>query len=163
MSGKLYQKSILSQSLTKNQALALEILLLILAGVLISVLRAYLRIPMNIPGRQGIIVMALLISSRALSKNGFASSITMLGSSLMMFLPFMGFKDPYLPFIYIVLGISLDFLWRRFDLNTRNIFIAAFFGGIVYMLIPIIRFGLFSSSVFIYSEFLTHGFLIPVV
>jgi hypothetical protein len=149
MSGRSYQKSILSLSLTKKQALILEIVLLILTGVLISTLRAYLRLPLNIPGRQGIIVMAVLVSARVLSKQSFASSIAMLGASAMMFFPFMGFKDPAIPFIYLLIGVSLDYLWKSLSLNSRNIFIIALTGGLVYMLIPIIRLGLHFSSIYI--------------
>jgi hypothetical protein len=162
MNGRSYQKSILSLSLTKKQALILEIVLLIMTGVLISTLRAYLRLPLNIPGRQGIIVMALLVSARILSKQSFASSITMIAASAMMLFPFMGFKDPALPLIYILIGVSLDFLWRTFKLDSKSIFIGALIGGSVYMLIPLIRLGIHTSSLYIVSSFIKHGFVIPI-
>jgi len=163
MNGKLYQKNILSLSLTKNQSLILDILLLLLAGVIISTLRAHLRIPLNIPGRQGIIVMAILISARMLSEQRFASTLAMIGASAMMVFPFMGFKDPTLPAIYIAIGLSLDFLWKRLNLNLKSIFIAALFGGLVYMLIPIFRLGLHYFSIYIVTSFIKHGIVIPII
>ena len=93
MNGKLSQKSILSLSLTRKQSVLIEILLLILTGVFIATLRAYLRVPLNIPGRHGIEVMGILMAARMISGQSFASSITMIASGAMMFLPFMGFKE----------------------------------------------------------------------
>jgi hypothetical protein len=163
MNGKSYQKNTLSLSLTKNQTVVLEIVLLALVGVLIATLRAHLRIPMNIPGRHGIEVMAILISARMLSKQTFASSITMIVTSAMMFFPFMGFKDPTMPFIYVGIGLSLDYLWNKFNLSTKNIFFVALFGGLVYMLIPILRTGIHFSGIYAITSFVKHGIFIPIL
>jgi len=163
MSGKSYQKNILSLSLTKRYATLIEILLLILTGVFIASLRAYLRIPLNIPGRHGIEVIGLLMAARMLSGQRFASSITMVASGSMMLLPFMGFKDPTIPFMYMMIGLSLDFLWAQFKLNTRNAYIVAFFGGLSYMMIPILRLGIHFSGLIFISSFAKHGIIIPMI
>ncbi|HBF87002.1 MAG TPA: hypothetical protein DDX39_00055 [Bacteroidales bacterium] len=162
MNGKSYQKTTLNLSLTNYQTKALEILLLLLVGVLIATLRAHLRIPMNIPGRHGIEVMAILISARMISQQSFASSITMLATSAMMFLPFMGFKDPTAPFMYMGVGLLLDYFWNKFSLNSKNMFMLALFGGLVYMLIPILRIGFHFSSIYVITSFVKHGIILPI-
>jgi len=163
MSGKLSQKNILSLSLTRKQSVLIEILLLVLTGVFIATLRAYLRVPLNIPGRHGIEVMGILMAARMISSQSFASSITMIASGTMMFLPFMGFKDPTVPVMYMMIGVSLDFVWAKFKLNNRNAYILAFFGGVSYMMIPILRIGLHFSGLFFISSFAKHGIFIPIV
>lgn len=163
MSGKLYQKNILSLSLTKKYATVIGVLLLILTGVFIALLRAYLRVPLNIPGRHGIEVMGILMAARMISGQRFASSITMLASGSMMFLPFMGFKDPTIPAMYMIMGFSLDFLWNKFKLSTKNAYILALFGGLTYMMIPVLRLGIHFSGLYFISSFAKHGIFIPII
>lgn len=163
MSGKLYQKNILSLSLTKKYATLIGILLLILTGVFIALLRAYLRVPLNIPGRHGIEVMGILMAARMISKQRFASSLSMLAGGSMMLLPFMGFKDPTIPVMYIMMGFSLDFLWTQFNLSSRNAYVLAFFGGLTYMMIPVLRLGIHFSGIFFISSFAKHGIILPIV
>lgn len=163
MSGKSYQKNTLSLSLTKRYATVIEILLLIMTGVFIATLRAYLRVPLNIPGRHGIEVIGILMAARMLSGQKFASSITMLASGSMMLLPFMGFKDPTIPFMYMGIGFSLDFLWAKFKLNVKNAYIVALFGGLCYMMIPVLRLGIHFSGLMFISSFAKHGIIIPIL
>lgn len=163
MSGKSYQKNILNLSLTKRYATVIEILLLILTGVFIATLRAYLRVPLNIPGRHGIEVMGILIAARMLSGQSFASSITMLAGGAMMFLPFMGYKDPTIPIMYMMMGFSLDFFWSQLKLNTKNAYVVALIGGLTYMMIPVLRLGIHFSGLYFISSFAKHGIFIPIL
>ena len=88
MNGSMYQKSLSKTFQTNTLSIVFEILFLLLLGVSAVMLRSYLRIPMNIPGRHGLEFMALLIIGRRVSKIPFASVIAMIGASSIMFVPF---------------------------------------------------------------------------
>lgn len=162
MNGKSSLKSILSQSLTRNYSSALVVLMLITAGIFLAVVRAHLRLPLNIPGRHGIEVMAILMTARMLTTQKFATTITMLAASTMMFLPFLGFKDPTIPAVYIFIGFIMDFIWNRFSMSSKNLFFISIFGGFIYMLIPIFRIGIHLTHIYPVTSFVKHGFVTPI-
>jgi len=161
MNFRLQQKSI-SKALPINYATLLEILILSGIGVLAIVLRAKLRIPLNMPGHHGLEVMALLIAGRSLSNLKPAASISTLAASLMILIPFMGFKDPFLPIIYIALGFTLDFLFVKFKKWSKNVAFLALIGGISYMIIPVSRLLISLVSGYQFSSILKHGALATI-
>lgn len=136
--GSVFQRSISRVfPIDKNTAL-LQVLLLSFLGASAIVLRANLRIPLHIPGHHGIEVMALLILGRYLSQISIASSISSLAAALLIFFPFMGFKDPFLPLIYMGMGVTIDSLYSAFK-NKKHIAFFALIGGLAYMAIPVSR------------------------
>jgi hypothetical protein len=146
-----------------RKQLAYELIILSLLGALAVVLRAKLRIPLNMPGHHGLEVMALLIGGRMFSKIPIASSISTFAAALCIYIPFLGFKDPFLPAIYLALGISIDVLfWFSKKIGT-NFLLFAIIGGIAYTLIPAIRLFLHSLGAFEYVLFIKRGLIIPFI
>jgi len=163
MNGNMYQKSISKTFQTNTLSIVFEILFLLLLGVSAVMLRSYLRIPMNIPGRHGLEFMAILIIGRRVSKIPFASVIAMIGASSIMFVPFIGIKDPFLPVIYLLMGIVLDSLYFVFRNPSNRLAILTLIGGLAYMVIPISRVGIYLFTGVIDHSFIKWGFAIPIV
>lgn len=154
------QPKIISKALPVNRILT-EILLLTLAGAAAVLLRVYLRIPLNIPGHHGLEVMAILLIGRSVSKIPLASSISTFAAGTFLFLPFLGFKDPFLPFIFMVIGLFIDLIYNKLNKFKENIFLLGLLGGFAYMMIPLSRFIIFLVSGFPYETFLKQGFILP--
>ncbi len=161
MNSKSQQRSISKAFPISNSAL-LETLLLVGLGALAIVLRAKLRIPINIPGHHGLEVMALLMAGRRVSKIKFATSISTLTAAILIFFPFMGFKDPFLPAIYIIMGLAIDFLYGAFPKWQKNIIFISLLGGFTYMIIPLSRIVISLTTGMPYGSLFKHGFVAPV-
>ena len=160
--GRLLPRSI-SKVLPNNAALAvaLEILLLLLIGMLAVALHAKLRIPMKLPGKHGLVFMMLMVSSRHISRFPFATSLSCLGASLLLYTNTLGFHDPFMPIVYITLGVILDVLFGISSRLDSKFWIVALAGGIGWMMIPVLRILITMVSGFPYSSMLT-GFAYPL-
>jgi len=159
----MYQKSLSKTFQTNTLSLVFEILLLLFLGISAIVLRTYLRIPLNIPGRHGLEFMAFLMIARRSSNLPFASIIAMLGASTFMFFPFIGIKDPFLPIIYVVMGVVVDALYLLFRNPSNRLAILTLIGGIAYMVIPIGRLTIYLFTGILESSFIKWGFVVPIV
>jgi len=163
MSGNVSQKSISKAYQTNTTAVVLEILFLFVLGISAIVVRSYLRIPLGIPGRHGLEFMALIIIGRRISKLPFASVIAMLGATTFMFVPFIGIKDPFLPVIYIAMGVVLDVLYFVFRNPANRLAILSLIGGLAYMVIPLSRLGIYLFTGILEKSFIKAGFIIPIL
>lgn len=163
MNGSVSQKTISKAYQTNTLSLVLEILFLFVLGISAIVLRSYLRIPLGIPGRHGLEFMALLMIGRRMSKLPFASIITMLGATTFMFVPFIGIKDPFLPVIYLLMGVVLDVLYFAFRNPANRLAILSLIGGLAYMVIPISRLGVYLFTGVLERSFIKSGFIIPIL
>lgn len=163
MNGNASQKTISKAYQTNTLSLVLEVLLLLAIGICAIVVRSYLRIPLGIPGRHGLEFMAILMIGRRISKIPFASVIAMLGATSFMFMPFIGIKDPFLPVIYLIMGIVLDILYFAFKNPANRLAILSLVGGLAYMVIPISRLGVFLFTGVLDSSFIKSGFVIPLL
>ncbi|MBE9467326.1 MAG: hypothetical protein IMY72_03270 [Bacteroidetes bacterium] len=161
MNGKLQVKTISKKSLI--EITATELIILALLGVFAVVLRANLRIPLQIPGHHGLEVMAILLLGRGISKSSFASSISCFFAALMIFFPFMGFKDPFLPLYYILMGATIDFLFKTIKNSKTNVLLFSLIGAIAYMIIPLGRLFIHFTVGYPYQSFIKLGYLYPVV
>jgi len=163
MNGSMYQKSLSNTFQTNTLSLVFEILLLLFLGISAIVLRTYLRIPLNIPGRHGLEFMAILMIARRSSNLPFASIVTMLGAAGFMFFPFIGIKDPFLPISYVVMGVVLDALYLVFRNPSNRLAILTLIGGIAYMVIPVSRIIMYLFTGILESSFIKWGFVVPVL
>jgi hypothetical protein len=107
--------------------------------------------------------MAILMFARRSSNLPFASIVTMLGASSLMFFPFIGIKDPFLPIIYVVMGIVVDALYLLFRNPANRLAILTLIGGLAYMVIPISRLTIYLFTGILESSFIKWGFVVPVV
>lgn len=161
--GKLNQRILSGVFQNKKLATTLEIISLLLLGTLALVLRSYLRAPLNLPGRHGVEFMAIIILGRQFSKFKFASSLSSIAVFGMIFVPFLGVKNPLMATAYVAPCIMLDFIYNKFKLQNNKIFFLAFFSGLSYMAIPLVRlvFCLFTGV--LESTFIRHGFVVPFI
>ncbi len=133
-------KGTLSRSIKNEKALTiLEALILFSLGVLAMVIHAKLRIPMQLPGRQGLIFIALLIVGRRASDLPFAGSLFCAGAAGMQLTGVFGFHDPFLPFIYFLLGFWIDTLYSFSDRFGRTTLLVSLLGALSWVMIPLIR------------------------
>lgn len=109
--GKWQARSI-TKAFPTNWAWALEALLLFALGGLAMVLHAKMRIPIKVPGRHGLEFMALLIAGRSISRIPFGSTISGLGVAAFCLLPFLGFRDPFMPIVFFIPALLVDLGFR---------------------------------------------------
>jgi hypothetical protein len=108
-----------------------------------------------------VVYMALLIGGKLLSKKPYASSLSSVGASLMLFVP-LGFHDPFMPLLYLLPGFITD-LCFRFGLQWRTkLWLIALICGLAYMTIPLSRIIITSITGFPFGSFVS-GFLRPTL
>lgn len=153
------QKTSSAASAVRISLLIAEILALLAIGVVGVLLHAKFRVPLKLPGHHGLVYMALLIGGRMLSRKPYASSLSSVGAAVMLMFP-LGFKDPFMPLIYLLPGFIVDLGYRILGPKNRNIFLMALFCGIAYMTIPLSRIIITTFTGFPYGS-LINGFLWP--
>jgi hypothetical protein len=160
MDGKLSQKTISRAYPTKILVDITEFILLAGIGAAGVLIHAYLRTPLKLPGHNGIIYMALLLSGRLISSKKFASSYSSIGAAVMLLIP-LGFKDPFIPVIYLFPGFIIDIFFNAFKSIQPKVFLLAIVCGLAYMTIPITRIFITMFTGFPYGTFIA-GFLYPL-
>ncbi|MEI6575808.1 MAG: hypothetical protein WCO63_06485 [Bacteroidota bacterium] len=157
----LLEKTLSSVFPNRRVALLAEILLLFLMGALAAALHAKLRIPMQIPGRQGLVFMAVVILSRSFTKLPFASTVSFAGAAATMALFPLGFGAAFTPIIYLWVGICCDLFFRLSRLKSPKILLVGVISGLSWMTIPLFRI-LLTLSTGIYFDSFRFGYVYPV-
>ena len=139
----------------------LEIVLLTLIGAVGVVLHAHFRFPLHLPGHWGVVYMALLFSGRLFSKKKYASSLSSLGAAFMLLLP-LGFRDPFMPVLYMAPGLLRDVFYSVFRLTNHHLIFVGLLSGIAYMTLPVLRLILSLTAGIFYGSF-AGGFWYPMV
>jgi len=129
--------------------------------MLAMVIHAKLRIPLQLPGRQGFIFMALIIAGRGISRFPFAGSVTCAGSALILATSWLGFREPLAPVVYLLVGFALDLLYLNFRNVMPFVMATVLSCGIGWMLIPLLKFGIASLTGILFTSF-RFGLLWPV-
>jgi len=157
-----HQTSILSNLFqNKTQAIVAELLFLFLAGIFGAVIQYYIKMPMHLPGKQGLLFMLILVSCATVSNFKGAALFTTSGAAFFFLVFQMGAQDIFKPFIFLISGATLDFLiffWRK--MNKPLIFLALA-GGIAWTVIPFIRIFISLFSGFVYKSFAS-GIVYPL-
>ena len=104
MNGKLHQKN-LSKVFQTSISTKLEIFILLFLGMTAIFAHARFRTPLHIPGHHGLEFMALLLIGRTMTKHKWGSVIFSMGVASLLFVPFLGFKDPFMALVFIIPGI----------------------------------------------------------
>ncbi|PLX05821.1 MAG: hypothetical protein C0594_06760 [Marinilabiliales bacterium] len=162
LSGKPLQKNTSELSRSLSVPYALEVGLIIIAGALVTLIHAKFRYPMNIPGRHGLDFMLIIMSTKLLSKINFSATIASSSAALLTLIPMWGFKDPFLPAYFVMVGLMIDLLYNGIKSNPKKVILIAFVGGLAYTMIPLLRSILFFAG-YPYMSFIKHGVVIPFI
>ena len=155
MNGNVLQRNISKVFPNKITAIAVEILFLFLMSVIAMLIHAKLRIPMHLPGKNGLLFMMIVVSASAASRFNIGASLTCLGSASLLMFANLGFDDPYMPIVYILLGVFMDLVFGVAKTISKNVLIVAIASGLSWMLIPLIRSGVSLITGFPYESLLT--------
>jgi len=139
MNGELHQKNT-SKAFQIDKALVIEMLIPFVLGIVAITMHARFKMHLGIPGHQGLIFMALLLIARKTSKIKWSSLFFAAGVGSMLYLPFLGFNDPFVAFVYLWPGILFDLLFVPNSDKQSKIWFIALLGGFAYSTIPISRF-----------------------
>jgi hypothetical protein len=139
MNGTLHQKNI-SKAFPINKAILIELLIPFILGMLAITAHARLRLHIGIPGHHGLIFMALMVIAHKRSKLKWSSFIFSAGVASMLYIPFLGFGDPFAVFVYLWPGIIFHLLNEKQFLKQTKIWLVAIIGGLSYSIIPMSRF-----------------------
>lgn len=145
---------------TKSLSRPLEIFILIVLGMFAMLLHAKLRIPMKLPGHHGIEFMALVMAGRMISKHKFASVFSSLGVAFMAFMPSLGFKDPFMAFVFLLPGMFLDIFYTLIPNAYKKIYLIAIAGAFAHAMVPIARMIISAFTGWPYGSLLT-GIVYP--
>ncbi len=133
----------LTKSFTKafpaKWAVVLETILLFALGGLAMTLHAKMRIPLKIPGHHGLEFMALMIIGRKITRFNFGSTISGLGVAAFCLLPFLGFRDPFMPIVFFIPGLLIDLGIRILPKYKEKVFYLALVAAMAHASIPITR------------------------
>lgn len=116
-----------------------QVAVLVGLGIAAVLLHQALRAPLHLPGRQGLIWMALLAGGRAASPLPWAGTLTGLGAGLCAF---GGFFDPLSGFIYSLSGVFADWIYTALPLLRRQLWAFALACGLLHTLKPLLRWGI---------------------
>jgi hypothetical protein len=159
MSGTLHQKNI-SKAYPISTALVIDMFIPFVLGMLAIIAHAKLRMHLGIPGHQGIIFMAVLIIARKAIKIRWSSLLFSAGVGSMLYVPFLGFGDPFAVLVYLWPGIIFDIFYVTNVSKQEKFWFITLLGGLAYSSIPLSRFilGIFTGLM---HKSLLNGLLIP--
>ena len=168
MNTSLLQKSISKVFPNDLAARAAEIIILLAVGMVAVVLHSKLRFPMHLPGKQGLLFVAMVVTARGMSGKGYAASMACLGSATLLLMPGLGFRDPFMAVNYILMGSVMDLVYTTVSKQTSKLWIIAGATGLCWSIIPAFRLllshfvqmpmGAFSSGIaFPFITYLTFG------
>jgi len=130
-----------------------------LSGIIATVLHARLKVPMHLPGKQGLLYMFIIMSAVLMSGMRFSALIASSGTALLLLTGFGSFGDIFMPVNYLVVGLITDLLLQASP-NRNNALLTGLAGGIAFSAIPLMRaaFSLISGAIF---PSLFNGLLFP--
>ena len=157
--------SLLQKSLSRafpNRALsqAAEVIFLLLMGMAAIALHNSLRVPMHLPGKQGLLYVALVVTGRGMSRMPFAASITCIGSSLLLVTGLPAFHDPFMAVTYVLLGGVMDLVYRIVSRYSETPWVIALASGVAWTFIPLFRL-LLSLFVSVPMNLFSSGYAYP--
>lgn len=137
--------------------IAFQIFMLVLTGATAVLLHAKFKNPLHLPGHHGLEFMALATFMALKVKFKTRGLFFALGAGSMLFIPFLGFTDPLAQIVFMLPPIVLCVLMDAFKGIKKLQFIALpLFGGIAYMMIPLVRLFVVSTTGFPYKSIMLH-------
>jgi hypothetical protein len=139
MHTSLLQKALSKVFPNSSVAATAEIIFLLGLGMLGIVLHAKLRMPMQLPGKQGLLFVALIVTGKGLSRFPYAATLSGIGAATLLLIPGLGFHDPFIALNYLFLGCIMDFVTGFASKFTSRIWILAILCGACWIFIPLFR------------------------
>jgi hypothetical protein len=127
---------------TDGAPAALQWFLLIAAGVLIVALHHSLRIPLKLPGRHGLELMAILILARGTSNLRWAASLVGISAMASVLLgPASRDADAGLTaaLVYVAQGVVIDLIWPRLPKTIAWGVLVGVLAGFAHAIKPLVR------------------------
>ncbi|HPE99500.1 MAG: hypothetical protein AB7V36_07560 [Bacteroidales bacterium] len=153
-------KTISGQS-RRDIALAIQLLILFAAGFGAVVLHARFRNPIGIPGHHGLEFMALAVTTALFFRFRLRGVVFSLGAGAALFLPFLGFTDPFAEFVFMLPAIILCLLADAIKVSGKAAtFVLMALGGLAYMSIPLARLAIHAVTGFPYKSLLVSPFYV---
>ncbi|MDD3877662.1 MAG: hypothetical protein PHT69_13660 [Bacteroidales bacterium] len=145
----------------KTQAITTEILFLFMAGVFGAVIQHYLKMPMQLPGKQGLLFMLILSSCASISRIKGSATITTSGAAAYFLIFQMASGDIFKPILFLLVGICFDafiYLWNKFN---KPLILLAVAGALSWAVIPFGRIFISLFTGIMYKSFIS-GILYPI-
>jgi hypothetical protein len=161
MNTKQPQSVISSLFPNRTSAIIAEISFLFLAGVFAAFVQHAIKVPMQLPGKQGLFFVFILASVASMSKMKLAGSFTVFGAAIFMFLVPGPNPDFFKPLIIILMGAMFDaFLFKAKSIDKIGLFLIAIAGSLCWAMIPFSRLVISSFTGIVYKSFAS-GFFYP--
>lgn len=138
-----------------------EILFLVLLGASAVVLQSTLRLPLRLPGHNGLVWISLLMVGRLISQRPWAATISSVSAATFSLFPILGFDDPFVPLTYAIPGIVIDLGFRLSGRLTVSAWIVILLGAAAHATKPLIRLIVVLGSGFPFPSLET-GLVTPV-
>ncbi|MFC2097983.1 hypothetical protein ACFLSI_06585, partial [Bacteroidota bacterium] len=159
MNGKLHQKKISEVYPIKRYGVIAESIFLFLIGTLPIIIHAKFRYDLGIPGHHGLEYMALIMLGRTATDIRWASVFISLGILSMLFLPYIGLKNPITAIVFVLPPFIVDIIYNSKKNWKNNILLLSVIGGIAYSILPVSKLLIMLTTGFPYKAFLRN----PVV
>lgn len=163
MNGQTSQKTSYGLFHLNITSVALKYLLLFLFGALAMVIHARLRLHLGIPGHQGFLYMALLITSCSALNTRFGGLMFSFGASTMLAMNILGFRNPMMFEEFLFVGLVADLFLNLSKSSKYKIVFILLVGALGYGMIPLVRLVTTTLTGFPYGSFAKHGFGVTLI
>lgn len=137
--GESWQRT-LSNATDDEATLTWPVALFLLAlGVGAVALPAVLRLPLRLPGHQGLIIMALLMAGRTGTRYRWATSVASVGAAATAALPLWGSTEPIGWLTYLLPGLLVDGALRVAPRWRASLPALALLAGVAHATKPLVR------------------------
>lgn len=144
----------------KTLAASIEMLLLISAGLLAAVLHQKLKVPMHLPGKQGILFLLIIISAARASRIPMGATIAASGAAMFFYLFAFDSTDILKPILYIAAAVCIDGAISIHRNNSIGNIAFIILAGAAWTVIPLARTVIVFATGMPYKSFMT-GFAYP--
>ncbi len=156
------QSYLLNLFQSKTKAVVAELVILFVSGMFAAAAYHFLKMPMHLPGKQGLLFMVILTSVSTVSSFRFAATFTSMGT-LTFFLLFTSLApDPFKPFLFVLVSFLFDLflsVWRN---KNRSVWFIGIAGSLCWAIIPVVRIFITLTTGAFYESFV-FGFVYPIL
>lgn len=158
MSGKLLQKAISNSSEIFSSQSTIHGLIF-LSGVIAMLLHESFRFGLDLPGRQGLTLMAILVFVRCASPYHYGATLAGAGGLVAALI----WRDnPSAAMIVLSQGILIDLIYRQLSRTPVTLWLLPLAVGVVHMIKPLFKVGLMIAAG-VETDSFRHGMAYPFI